>query len=140
MKIIKWDPFKDMMMVDEFFESMTKNGAKEIPSTWSPAVDVYETEKEIVLTAEIPGVRQEDINLTIYDNVLTLRGERSLERDVKQESYHRVERNYGYFCRRFSMPCEVESSNIRASFKDGVLKVIVPKIAQTRKVQVKVKG
>lgn len=140
MKIIRWDPFKDMMMVDEFFESMANNGKKEAPSTWSPAVDVYETEKEVVLAAEIPGVRQEDINLTVYDNILTLKGERRFERDVKQESYHRVERNYGYFCRRFSMPCEVESGSIKASFKDGVLEVIIPKGLKTKKVQVKVKG
>ena len=116
MKIIKWDPFKDMMMVDEFFESMASN-KKEVPSTWSPAVDVYETEKEIILAAEIPGVRQEDINLTVYDNVLTLKGERRFERDVKQESYHRVERNYGFFCRRFSMftSLSCSCSSIRAA-------------------------
>src|SRR3990172_6570141 len=127
MKIIKWDPFKEMMMVEDFFDSMSQTGRKDKPSTWSPAVDVYETGREIILTAELPGVLQEDISLTIYDNVLSLKGDRRFERDVRQENYYRVERNYGHFCRRFSMPCEVDSKGIKASFLDGVLKVVIPK-------------
>ena len=139
MKIIKWDPFKDMMMVEDFFNPAGSGQEKQKACTWSPAVDVYETGKDIVLTAELPGVRQEDIDLTIYDNVLTLKGDRHFERDVKRENFHRIERNYGFFCRRFSMPCEVESDKITASFTDGVLKVGIPKKAVTRKLHVKVK-
>ena len=140
MKIIKWDPFKDMMMVEDFFNPAAAGQEKQKACTWSPLVDVYETEKAIVLTAELPGVRQEDIDLTVYDNVLTLKGDRRFERDVKRENFHRIERNYGYFCRRFTMPCEVESDRITASFSDGVLKVSIPKKTVTRKVHVKVKG
>lgn len=140
MKIFRWDPFKDMMMADDFFNPVIIGNEKEKACTWSPAVDVYETEKNIILTAELPGVRQEEFELTIYDNVLTLRGDRHFERDVKQENYHRIERNYGFFCRRFSMPCEVDGDDITASFKDGVLKVSIPKKKTSKKVHVKVKG
>jgi len=139
MKIIKWDPFKDMMMVNEFFDPFTAGLEKEQSYTWSPAVDVYETGKNIVLTAELPGVQQEDLDLSIFENVLTLRGERRLERDVKQENYHMVERNYGRFCRKFTMPCEVDGGSITASFKDGVLKVNIPKNASSKKINVELK-
>ncbi|MGC2425324.1 MAG: Hsp20/alpha crystallin family protein [Nitrospirota bacterium] len=124
MKIIKWDPFKDVMT--------------EKPSTWSPAVDVYETEKEIVLTAELPGVSQEDIVLTVLDNVLTLKGDRRFERDVKHENFYRIERNYGNFHRKFSMPCDVDSAKTSANFNDGLLKVVIPKVNKVKKVPVKV--
>ncbi|MGA2193122.1 MAG: Hsp20/alpha crystallin family protein [Nitrospirota bacterium] len=140
MKIIKWDPFKEMMMVEDFFDSMSIMDKKEKQSTWSPAVDVYETEKDMVLTAELPGVRQEDMSLTVFENVLTLRGDRNFGRDVKQENFYRIERNYGHFCRRFSMPCEVDTSRISAVFNDGVLKVVIPKATQHgKKVHVKIK-
>ena len=136
MKIVKWDPFKEMMLVDELFDAISP-GKKDKPSTWSPAVDVYETEKGLVLTAELPGVRQEDISLSIYENTLTLKGERKFERDVKHENYFRIERNYGYFYRCFTLPCEVDASGINATFSDGVLKVMVPKAdKQTKKVKV----
>lgn len=132
MKIIKWNPFGDMMM-NEFFDRSMKDDA----CTWSPAVDIYETSGKIVLTAELPGVDQEDIDLTIQDGVLSLRGDRKFERDVKQENYHVVERNYGGFCRRFTMPCEVDGKSISASFKDGVLTVVIPKVESARKINVK---
>jgi HSP20 family protein len=134
MKIVKWDPFS----MNHFFDG-SHGDRKDKQCNWSPAVDVYETDKEIVLTAEIPGVHKEDIALTVLDNVLTLKGDRRFERDVKQENYFRVERNYGYFCRRFAMPCEVDPEKINAVFSDGVLKVVLPKTESARKVHVKVK-
>jgi len=133
---IKWDPFKDMMLVNEFFDPIHNALEKEKSCTWSPSVDVYETPKSIVLTAELPGVQSDDINLTIQDNVLTLKGERRFEKDVKQENYRMVERNYGNFRRRFTMPCEVAGDKVTASFKDGVLKVVIPKKAASRKISV----
>ncbi|MBI5696549.1 MAG: Hsp20/alpha crystallin family protein [Nitrospirae bacterium] len=139
MKIIRWDPFKDMMMVEDLFNALVP-GEKEHACTWSPVVDVYETTRNIVLTAELPGVHDEDIDLTIYDNVLTLKGDRKFEKDVKQENFHRIERNYGFFNRRFTMPCEVDSAGIEAAFKDGVLKVTIPKKDSVKKVHVKVQG
>ena len=138
MKIVKWDPFKHVMMVDDYFD--LNEGQMDRPRTWAPAVDVYETDKEIVLTAELPGVHQEDISLMVHDNMLTLKGDRRFERDVKQENFYRIERNYGFFCRKFTMPCEVENDKISAVFHDGVLKVTVPKAASSKKIHVKIKS
>ena len=137
MKIVRWNPFKDIMMVDELYDKFAQ-GKRDSSCTWSPAVDVYETEKDFVMTAELPGVHQEDISLTLDETTLTLKGDRKFERDVKQENYYRVERNYGYFNRRFILPCEVEGDKISASFQDGILRVTIPK-AQSRMVQVSVK-
>ena len=138
MKIVKWDPFKDIIMADDFFDPLSKIDPRENRCTWSPAVDVYETEKDLVLTAELPGVQEEDMSLTLLENVVSLKGERKFERDVKQENYFRIERNYGYFCRRFTLPCEVEADKITASFDEGVLKVVIPKSARSKKVHVRV--
>ena len=137
MKIVSWNPFKDIMMVDELYDKFA-HGKRDNRCTWSPSVDVYETDKDFVLTAELPGVHQEDISLSLDETTLTLKGDRRFERDVKQENFFRVERNYGYFNRRFILPCEVEGDSISASFQDGVLKVTIPK-AQSRMVQVTVK-
>jgi len=137
MKIVRWDPFKDIMMVEDLYEKFG-HGRRDSQCTWSPAVDVYETEADIVLTAELPGVHQEDISLSLDQTTLTLRGDRRFEKDVKQENYFRVERNYGYFNRRFTLPCEVEGGRISATYQDGILRVVLPK-SQSRKVQVSVR-
>ena len=136
MKIIKWHPMNDMMLVEDFFEALAQ-GKKEKRCTWSPSVDVYETEAEFVLSAELPGVQNEDISLTLDEGVLTLKGDRRFEKDVKQENYYRIERNYGHFNRRFALPGEVEADNVAASFEDGILKVVVPK-SKSKKVKVQV--
>lgn len=133
MKITKWSPLGDMRMNDFFDRSM--HG--EASCTWVPAVDIYETSDKIVLAAELPGIHQDDIELTIQDSILTLRGDRRFERDVKQENFHVVERNYGGFCRRFTMPCEVDGTAVTASFKDGVLTVVIPKAVTAKKINVK---
>jgi len=139
MKMSKWDPFKDMMLVHEFFDPMNLANDKDKACSWTPAVDVYETEGQIVLTAELPGIRQEDMELTVLDNALSLKGERRFERDVMEDGYHIVERNYGRFHRRFTMPCEVHGDKITASFKDGVLKVVIPKKTSVKKINVEIK-
>lgn len=133
MKITKWSPLGDMMMNNFFDRSMHGHDS----CTWAPAVDIYETAEKIVLTAELPGIHQDDIDLTIQENILTLRGDRKFERDVKQENFHVVERSYGNFCRRFTMPCEVDGTAVTASFKDGVLTVVVPKVSTVKKINVK---
>jgi len=136
MKITKWDPLGGMFAGD-FFGPVGKD---EMACNWTPAVDVYETQGKIVLTAELPGIHQEDIELTIHDDELMLRGHRRPEKDVQQENYHLLERNYGGFCRRFTMPCEVDSKNITANFKDGVLTVTIPKLSTTKKINVELTG
>lgn len=87
---------------------------------WSPSCDIYETESEIVVKAEIPGVKKEDVKLSLQDNVLTLSGERKFEEETKKENYVRVERGYGSFTRSFTLPAYVDATKISAEFKDGL--------------------
>ena len=96
-------------------------------STWMPPVDLYEAPETFVLTAELPGVRKEDIQLEVHDRTLTLRAERQQETEVKDEHYHRRERAYGSFQRVFALPTSVDAEKVHASFKDGILELQLPK-------------
>jgi HSP20 family protein len=96
-------------------------------SNWRPVVDIYENEDTVVVKAEIPGVDKKDIKVDLKDGVLTLSGERAHEKEVKEEHYYRKERAFGSFHRSFSVPAEIDPDTIKAEFKDGVLKVEIPK-------------
>jgi HSP20 family protein len=109
-------------------------------TTWSPAVDIFETEGEIVVKAELPGMERSDIALHLENNVLTLKGERRFEKETKEENYHRIERSYGSFSRAFSIPAIVDEDKIRADYKDGVLKIALPKKDQAKPKQIKIGG
>jgi HSP20 family protein len=99
---------------------------------WVPPVDIQETEEGYRLQAELPGLTKEDIDITLENNVLRLSGERKFERDVKKESFHRVERTYGTFSRAFALPQQVNAEKVQAAFENGVLTVTVPKAEQAR--------
>jgi HSP20 family protein len=107
-------------------------------TSWSPAVDIFETEGEIVVKAELPGMDRKDITLNLENNVLTLRGERRFEKETKDENYHRIERSYGTFSRAFSIPASVDEEKIRADYKDGVLKIALPKKEQAKPKQIRI--
>jgi len=107
-------------------------------TTWSPAVDIFETEGEIVVKAELPGMERKDITLNLEKNVLTLKGERRFEKETKDDNYHRVERSYGTFSRAFSIPATVDEEKIRADYKDGVLKIVLPKKEQSKPKQIRI--
>jgi HSP20 family protein len=110
---------------------------------WLPPVDIYENDKqEIVIKAEMPGLKREDIDLRVENNTLTLRGERKRESEVKEDHYHRVERAYGMFSRSFSLPSTVDAGKVSADYKDGVLTVVLPtrEEAKPRQIQVQVNG
>lgn len=108
-------------------------------AAWIPSCDIYETKNEIVLKAEIPGVKKEDVKLSIQDNVLTLSGERKFEEETKKENYVRVERGYGSFTRSFTLPPSVDVKTIGAEFKDGLLEVKLPKLEQAKPQEVEIK-
>ena len=108
-------------------------------ATWSPACDIYETSNELVVKAELPEVKKENVQVTIENNVLTIRGERKFEAETKKEDYHRVERSYGEFTRSFALPTFVDASKVNAEFKDGLLRVTMPKREETKPKQVEVK-
>ena len=108
---------------------------------WTPSCDVYETETEMVIKAELPEVKKDDIKVSVDGNVLTLRGERKLEKDVKEENYRRIERSYGEFTRTFTIPPTLDPNSLSAEFKDGVLRVTIQKRpeAKAKAIEVKVK-
>jgi HSP20 family protein len=108
-------------------------------TNWVPACDIYETEKEIVLKAELPGLKKEDVFVSIENSVLTIRGERKFEEEVKKENFHRVERSYGEFLRSFTLPAFIDATKILAEFKDGLLMVTLPKREEAKPKQIEVK-
>jgi len=147
MAIVRWDPFRDLMTIQErmnrlFDQTLSKTRTEDeeglTASTWSPAVDIYETADSIVLKAELPGLSRENIDIQVRDNTLTLKGERKFEREVKDENYLRIERSYGAFQRGFSLPAVIQQDKIKATFKEGVLEVSMPKAEEAKPTQVKI--
>lgn len=146
MAISKWDPYKDLLTIQErmnhlFDESLSraKDAGDEIVRTgWSPPVDIYETDKNIILKAELAGINKTDIEVEIKDNIIILKGERKFEKNVEEENYNRMERFYGSFQRVFTLPYLVDKDNINAKFEHGVLEIIVKKISEQKPMQIKV--
>ncbi len=147
MAIVRWDPFRDVMSLqermNELFERTMRRRADEeeglAPRAWSPAVDIYETDEKMVIKAELPGLKKEDIDIEVRDNTLTLKGERKFEKEIKQENYHRVERAYGSFQRSFTLPSTIKQEAIEATFKDGILEVSLPKAAEVKPKKVEIR-
>lgn len=108
-------------------------------ATWAPACDIYETENEFVVKAELPEVKKEDVKVSFENNVLTIRGERKFEEETKKENYHRIERRYGDFMRSFTLPNVVDTEKIVAEFKDGMLQVKLPKRPEVKAKTIDVK-
>ena len=135
MAITKWDPFRDLTVLrdrmnrlfEDAFPTLRFEDSELMQATWSPAVDIYETESELVLTAELPGVNEKDVEIKVEDNTLSIKGERKLEKETKEENYHRIERAYGSFFRLFTLPNYIDYENIHAEFANGLLKVHMPK-------------
>ncbi len=139
MSVSRWDPFGDLMMIQErmnrlFQETMSRQRGEENIETgqWAPAVDIFETEGAIVLRADLPGISQEAIEIRVNENTLVIRGERVMPGDAGSDNYHRSERPYGAFHRSFTLPINVDQSAIRASHKDGVLEVTLPRKAEDK--------
>jgi HSP20 family protein len=126
-QLMRWEPFND---ADEFFKSFLRpshaSDADRRPE-WMPAVDIRETESEYTVMAEMPGIRREDVKVRVEDDVLTLEGERRQEKEAKGERSHRVERLYGHFSRRFTLPEDAEAEKIAADCKEGIVTVHIPK-------------
>jgi HSP20 family protein len=141
--ITRWNSFRSFPAVQDrlnrIFEDALHGGSDESSvATWAPAVDIYETENDLVLKADIPDLEEKDLDVRIENNMLTVRGERKFEQKVKQENYLRIERTYGSFVRSFALPNTVSMENIRAEYKNGVLTVEMPKRAESKPKQVKI--
>lgn len=141
--ITRWEPFRNLStlqdQVNRLFETSFKaHSDNSALTTWAPAVDIYETENELVIKADLPAVEEKDIDIRVENNMLTIRGERKLEESVKEDNYLRVERVYGSFSRSFSLPNTVNTEAIQATYKNGVLQVVLPKRAESKPKQVKI--
>ena len=147
--LVRWNPWRDFGVTrnfDQFFDSLIPrttrgpNGEEsDFLGTWYPAVDIFDNDNEIVLKAELPGLKKEEIDIHVEDNLLTLRGERKREEEVKDKGYYRSERAYGTFSRSFTLPATVDVKKINASYKDGVLAVTLPKAEEAKPRQIEVK-
>lgn len=145
MAIVRWDPWRDIMSLRDrmnrlFEDTFTGRGEEQdiMAGTWAPSVDIYETEKEMVLAAEVPGIDEKDIEVKVENNTLTLAGERKLEKETKEDNYHRIERAYGKFSRSFTLPSYIDQENIKAEYENGILKVSMPKKPELQPKKVKV--
>jgi HSP20 family protein len=119
-------------LVDSLFNQDLLPSEEVSNRTWMPPVDIQETEDSYRLVAELPGLTKEDIQITLENNVLRLSGERKFEKDVKKESYQRIERAYGTFTRAFTLPSQVNAEKVEAAFDSGVLTITVPKAEQAK--------
>ena len=141
MTLVRFDPFREIThyhnrMNRLFSDAPRRQGAAD---SWAPVVDIFERGEDLVLHAEIPGVNANDIDLRVEGDVLTLRGERARDTEMKEENYHRVERVYGSFSRTFTLPSSVDATRIAASSKDGVLEVVLPKAEEAKPKRIDVK-
>jgi HSP20 family protein len=114
-------------MFDDVFYPINRDEVELSMGSWNPVVDVYDNDDSIVIKAELPGIDKEGIEIDVKDRVLTLKGERSSESEVKDDNYYRRERSFGKFERAFNLPADVDPDKIKADYKDGVLKIDIPK-------------
>jgi HSP20 family protein len=146
MSIVRWDPFKNIATlqdrINRLFEDAfpSKSGGEDFSSgDWKPLADIYDKGDSIMICMEIPGVKKEDVSIEVRENILTLKGSRAPDTDIKEENYYRRERNFGSFQRAFTLPPLVDPDNIRAKFKDGILEVEIPKPEESKPKQITVK-
>jgi HSP20 family protein len=139
MSSIRWDPIKDILNIQERMNRLFHDTAEGVKGgEWQPPVDVYETESAVVLVVELPGVPEEMIDVQVTDNTLILRGEKPSPLDSNTDSYYRLERSFGKFARSFSLPNGLDTENIAANIKDGVLTLTVAKKQQAKPTVVKI--
>ena len=147
MSIVRYDPFRDLRTLQEevnrlFSTNLTRGFGEEGigRGAWNPSIDIYENKDQIVLEAELPGMNPDDVELTVENNVITLRGERQFEKKDDADNYHRVERSYGSFTRSFTLPQTVSAEGANAEYKNGVLRVTLPKREETKARRIQVSG
>ena len=140
MSLTHFDPLANLRVFEDAFSRMLSEPQANRP--WAPSVDIYETENELVLTADLPGVELKDIDVRVENQTLTVSGQRKFEKNQSSQGYHRIERSYGNFSRSFSVPNTFDTDKIAAEFQNGVLNVRLPKkeAAKPRQVKVEVKA
>lgn len=145
MALVRRRPFRDLVSIQDEVNRLYNDFFGRVPSMfdtelsrseWTPSVDISETKDEIVVKTEVPGMNKDDIKITLQDNVLTLRGERKQEKEEKETNFHRMERCYGSFTRSFNLPTVVQADKIKATYKDGILNVTLPKAEEVKPKQI----
>jgi HSP20 family protein len=147
MALVKWDPFRDVAelqnrinrMFDDSFGPSRDREDEVNMCAWKPAVDIYETETGVILSVDLPGVGKENVAVEVRDNILTLKGERFPKIEINQEAYYRQERCYGTFQRSFTLHHTIQPSLIKATFKDGMLEIEIPRPEEEQPQQITVK-
>jgi len=143
MAITRWRPFRDMISIqdemnrlfDDFFgRPITRPEWAE--AAWCPCVDVSETKDDVIINTEIPGMSKDDVKVSVQDNILTLSGEKKQEKVEKDANYHRMERSYGSFSRSFTLPTSVQPDKVKANYKDGILRITLPKSEEVKPKQI----
>jgi len=137
----RWEPYRTAGLeseVSRMFTDLFGRSQESNLTSWAPAVDIYENEHELVVKADLPDVKPEDLDIRVENNILTIRGERKFEKKVDEQNYLRVERSYGSFARSFALANTVNSEAIKAEYKDGVLTLTIPKREEAKPKQIKV--
>jgi HSP20 family protein len=147
MNIVKYDPFRELRSLqDEMTRLFTGvmpaqfNREEMTHGAWAPSVDIYEDKDRLILEAELPGMNRDDFDISVENNVITLRGERKFEKKTDGDNYHRVERSYGSFTRSFTLPQTVTAEGATADFENGVLRVSLPKREETKARKIEISG
>jgi HSP20 family protein len=130
-KMKKWEPFSELVTMrddmDRLFDVFFGTQSQTIDDLWRPSIDIEESNGNLMVRAEIPGMDKKDIKVVVKDDVLTISGERKRENETKDKTFHRIERSYGQFRRMIRLPAEVDADMVKATYKDGVLNVTLPK-------------
>jgi len=144
-ELTPWRPFGELSSLRREMDRLWENFFGEKPLTrmwereWAPSLDISETRDNFVVKAEVPGIDAKDIDISLTGDVLTIKGEKKQEREEKEEDYHLVERSYGSYSRSVRLPAEVESNKIKASYKNGILNITLPKSEKVKAKEVKIK-
>ncbi len=148
MAIVRWDPFRNLLALQDemnrLFEGTlfgetgrASRGGRSI--VWAPPIDVVESKDKVIVNAELPGMKPDEVELSVDEGVLTVKGERKFSEEVKEENLHRIERAYGYFERRIALPKTIDAERITATYTDGVLRIELPKVEESKPKQIPIK-
>ena len=144
MALIKWrqeqnNPLKEWMDFEQPFLGFLPSTFQGLKEAWAMAMDVSEDESNVIVKADLPGLKKEEIKISLEDNILTIRGERKAEEEKKDRNYHRIERSYGTFERSMDLDVAVDESKIKATYQDGVLEIVLPRKEKTHSRQIEIK-
>ncbi|HOV91076.1 MAG TPA: Hsp20/alpha crystallin family protein [Syntrophorhabdaceae bacterium] len=143
-EIALWKPWREMERIrkemdniwDTFFDRRPVRG--DGVSEWMPSLDVSETKNSYIVKAEVPGIDPKDVEISLSENVLTIKGEKKQEKEEENENYHIIERSYGGFTRSFKLPGQIQGDKVKANYKNGILKITLPKTEEAKKKEIKI--